>query len=184
MKRIWTLLLILALAVGHSVAAQEDEGKDKDKKDEKKEEVKLKPDLWVSDIVAPQGLVFGPGNQVKVVVENLSKDTDISGKVKIELVVIQDDAAVRTSYFAEVDGMGYRKKREAVFTVEAKNNDFVRFLVIVDPEKTVEEENEENNRRLYHVSIKKPVVSPSPSPAETPTETPTPSETPTEAPTE
>jgi len=135
----------------------QESGDDKDKNKEAKEEVKLKPDLWVTEIIAPNGLVQGATNQVKVIVENRSKDTKIEGKVKLELVVIQNESSDRMSYFSEVDGMGFRQKRETVFSnVDVKNGEFVRFLAILDPDKVVDEENEENNRKLYKVWVKKP----------------------------
>jgi len=130
------------------------------------EEVKPKPDLWAAEIVAPEGVVFGPSNTVTVIVENLMKDSELEGLVKIELVVIQKGSNERSSYFAEVEGMRHRQKREAVFQgVEVTNKDAVRFLAIVDPEKLVEESNEDNNRKLYQVWVEEPAPSPSPSPA-------------------
>ena len=124
------------------------------------------PDLWAAEIVVPNGIVLGPDNQVKVIVENLIKDSEIQGPVKIELVVIQADSGDRASYFAVVDGMKHGQKREAVFTgVAATNPDSVKLLAIVDPEKTVEEANEVNNRRFYQVWLKRPpAASPTPSP--------------------
>ena len=149
-------LFLLLLLSGLSLA------EDKDKEEEKP---KPKPDLWAAEIQAPEGLMFGPNNSVKVIVENLIKDTEIAGPVKVELVVIQPEEGGRQSYFAEVEGMRQGQKREAVFQgVEAKSRDKVRLLAIVDPEKTVEESNEDNNRRLYQVSIKSPKVSPTPEP--------------------
>lgn len=162
--KIRNLLKICLLALLVVTASAEDKEKD--------EKVKPKPDLWAAEIQAPEGVVFGPKNTVKVIVENLIKDSEVAGPVKVELVVIQMDTSERQSYFAEVEGMREGQKREAVFqSVEAKNNDKVRLLAIVDPEKTVEESNEDNNRRLYQVSIKKPEASPSTEPdAEAPTE--------------
>jgi hypothetical protein len=125
------------------------------------------PDLWAAEIMAPEGIVLGPNNQVKVIIQNLVKDSEIEGTVKIELVVIQNDSGDRASYFAEVDGMKHGQKREATFTgIAATNSDSVKLLAIVDPDKTIEEANEVNNRRLYQVWIKKtgPEASPTPTP--------------------
>lgn len=163
MKRLSTCLLILALVTGAATADKKDKDKKKDKKD--KEKVVLKPDLRPAEIICPEGVVFGPNNQVKVVVENLSKDSEFEGPVKVELVVIQNESTNRTSYYAEVEAMKFKKKREAVFSVEAKNNDFVRLLAIVDHDKSIPEENEDNNRRLYKVSVKEVNTEPSPSPS-------------------
>lgn len=150
-KRLF-ILLLLFLAQGLTPLLAEDEPKPQ-------------PDLWPAEIIAPQ-VVFGPNNQIKVVVQNLIKDSEIQGKVKIELVVIQAESGERTSYFAEVDGMRHGDKKEAIFTgVAATNNDSIKLLAIVDPEKVVEESNEVNNRRLYQVWLKKaPEASPTPAP--------------------
>jgi CARDB protein len=132
------------------------------------EEPAPQPDLWAAEIVAPEGgLVFGPNNQIKVIVQNLIKDSEVEGPVKIELVVIQADSGERASYFAEVDGMREGQKREALFSgVAVTNQDSVKLLAIVDPEKLIEEANEVNNRRLYQVWLKQaPAPSPTP-PAE------------------
>ena len=148
------LLLIIFLAQGFTPLLAEDEPPPQ-------------PDLWAAEIVCPEGIVFGPNNQIKVIVENLIKDSEIEGPVKIELVVIQTDSGERASYFAEVDGMKHGQKREAIFTgVAATNQDSVKLLAIVDPEKVHEEANEVNNRRLYQVWLKKaPEVSPTASPS-------------------
>lgn len=169
-KQIGTLLLVTALTLGTALAQDTDEKTDKKDKKEKVtvEKVVLKPDLRPAAILTPAGIVLGPGNQVKVLVENLSKDSKFENKVKVELVVIQDKSSDRMSYFAELDPIPFGKKQELVFTVEVKNDNFVRLLAIVDSEKVVEEENEDNNRRIYQVSIKKaePTPTPSASPAE------------------
>jgi len=124
------------------------------------------PDLWPAEIIAPNGIVIGPNNQIKVIITNLVKDSEISAPVKIELVVIQAESGERASYFAEVEGMKHNQKREALFTgVAATDSDSVKLLAIIDPEKVIEEANEVNNRRLYQVWIKKaPTPSPSTSP--------------------
>ncbi|MCA9776280.1 MAG: hypothetical protein KC800_06170 [Candidatus Eremiobacteraeota bacterium] len=123
------------------------------------------PDLWAAEIVAPNGIVMGPNNQIKVIITNLIKDSEVPGPVKVELVVIQVDSGERASYFAEVEGMKHKQKREAIFNgVNAGSSDSVKLLAIIDPEKVIEEANEVNNRRLYQVWIKK-APSPSPSPA-------------------
>lgn len=124
------------------------------------------PDLWPTEIIAPNGIVIGPNNQIKVIITNLVKDSEVSVPVKIELVVIQAESGERASYFAEVEGMKHNQKREALFTgVAATDSDSVKLLAIIDPEKVIEEANEVNNRRLYQVWIKKaPAPTPSASP--------------------
>ena len=120
------------------------------------------PDLWPTEIIAPDGIVMGPNNQIKVIITNLVKDSEVNVPVKIELVVIQAESGERASYFAEVEGMKHNQKREALFTgIAATNSDSVKLLAIIDPEKVIEEANEVNNRRLYQVWIKKaPSASP------------------------
>lgn len=113
------------------------------------------PDLWPMEIVVPNGLLPGANNQVKVIVTNLVKNSEIKGPVKIELVAIQVDSGERTSYFAEVEGMRHGQKREALFHGVNATGSSVKLLAILDPDKVVEEADEVNNRRLYQVWIKK-----------------------------
>lgn len=148
--------MLLCLGGISPLAAQENE-----------EEVKPKPDLYCTDISAPDGIMEGKDNEVKALITNRTKDTNVEGKVKVELVVIQADANDRDSYFVEIDGMGHKTRREALFTgVQAKNPDHVRLLIIIDPEKMVEESNEDNNRRLHKAWVQNPDASPTPSPEE------------------
>ncbi len=141
--------------------------------EEKKEEDKPKPDYFCIDVCSPEGVVQGGDNKVRALITNLVKDSRVEGKIKVELVVIQADPTVRDSYFLEIDAMAHKDKKEALFTgVQVKNPDYVKLLVIVDPEKVVEEANEDNNRRLHKAWVKKtdvppqPSASPSPEPAQ------------------
>lgn len=155
MQKLTILVIFLSLCFGLGATIAED--------DKKEEKSKPQPDLFCSDVGAPEGIVMGADNQVKAIITNLNKDSDFEGTVKVELVVIQADPTDRDSYFVEVDAMGKGTKREAIFTgVQAKNPDSVRLLVKVDPEEAVEETNENNNRRLYKAWIKSPNVEPSP----------------------
>lgn len=132
--------------------------------DDMKEEKKPKPDLFCTDVSAPEGVVQGGDNKVRALITNLIKDSAVEGKVKVELVVIQADATVRDSYFLEVDAPGHNDKKEVLFTgVQVKNPDYVRLLIILDPEKAVDEVNEDNNRRLHKAWVKKQEVTPEPS---------------------
>ena len=89
------------------------------------------PDLWPAEIKVPKALAFGPTNEVRVVVENRIKNSKIEGKVTVELVVIQADPTDRTSYFAQVDGMAFGQKKEALFTgIEVKNEETVRLVPV------------------------------------------------------
>lgn len=120
------------------------------------EEPPPQPDLWAAEIIVLNGMTLGPNNQVKVLVENLVKDSEITGPIKVELVVIGTEPSDRASYFAEVNEVKYGKKTEVLFTgVAAKDPESVRLLSIVDPDKVVAESNEVNNRRLYKVWLKK-----------------------------
>ena len=139
--------------------------------DEKKEKSKPKPDFFCTDVSAPDGVVQGGDNKVRALITNLVKDSQVEGKVKVELVVIQADAADRDSYFLEIDAMGQNDKKEALFTgVQVKNPDYVRLLIIVDPDKAVEEASEDNNRRLHKAWVKKAEVAPEPSTSPSPAE--------------
>lgn len=162
----------LTVAVLVSLPLRAQEPSEEPAKTPAKEVVKPKPDLNVAEISCPKDLQPGPNNEVRVKVINRAKGSELSGKVKIELVVIQADSADRKSLYGEVDAMTFGQKKEAVFTgVEVKDGEFVRFLAIVDPDKAIDEGNEVNNRKLYKVWLKKetPVATPSPAPSESPT---------------
>ena len=77
------------------------------------------PDLWPTEIIAPNGIVIGPNNQIKVIITNLVKDSEVSVPVKIELVVIQAESGERASYFAEVEGMKHNQIAEDVTARQA-----------------------------------------------------------------
>jgi hypothetical protein len=162
MKKTVTLLAMM-LSLAGSVCSQPAAEAEKPKPAVEAEEAR--PDLWAREIVAPKGLLFGPGNEVRVIVENLTKESETASPVKVELVVIQSDPKDRASYFTEVESLRFGQKKEVVFTgVEVKNKEFVRLLAIVDSEKVVDESNEDNNRRLYKVWIKQAEPAPAPSP--------------------
>ncbi len=142
---LYRLLLLVILLLTPAFAQEEEEG----------EPAPPPPDLWAASIETPDGLLCGPTNKVKVVVENKAEESSLEGKVKVELVVIQ--SGDRMSYFTEVEGMRFQEKREALFEgVEVKNKESVRLLVIVDPEKLVSESDEENNRRIMTAWVQEP----------------------------
>ncbi len=147
-------------------------------KEQSKEKVVPKPDLTPVEIVVPAGLKPGIGSQVKVLVDYLAKDSQIQGKVLVELIVISNQTGERLNYRAEVDAMKYKQKREVVFPeVRAPlSTRTVRLLAIVDPEAMVEEGDEDNNRRLYQIAV---VESSTPAEATSPAEE-TPSASPPE----
>lgn len=139
---ITTGLLVLGLGLS-AVSAQEGE-------------TKPKPDFRPSNIVMPeQGLVPG-ANKIRISIENRSKDSEVSGKVNFELVVLTLDGG-RQSYLGEFEAMRFGQKREVTLEgIEIGSQEKVRFLVILDPENLVEETNEGNNRYLFQAQVKKP----------------------------
>lgn len=146
-KKQWLSLLLVGAALTASLA---EEAKDK----EKPKDIP-KPDLAPIEISVPNGLKAGIGSQVKVLVDNLTKSSDIKGKVAVELVVISVQTGERVSYRTEVDAMKFQQKKEAVFPdvrVPAATK-IVRLLAIVDPESGVEELTKDNNRRLFQVTL-------------------------------
>lgn len=122
------------------------------------EKAKPKPDLVPIEIVVPAGIKPGMNNQVKILVDNTVKDSAVAGKVPVELVVISAQTGERLTYKAEIDGMGYHQKKEALFgevRVPADTNT-VRLLAVVDRDATIEEANKDNNRRLFQVTVLEP----------------------------
>lgn len=133
------------------------------------EKAKPKPDLVPIEIVVPAGIKPGMNNQVKILVDNTVKDSEVTGKVPVELVVISAQTGERLTYKAEVDGMGYHQKKEALFgevRVPADTNT-VRLLAVVDRDATIEEANKDNNRRLYQVTVLEPAAAPAPAQPQT-----------------
>ena len=137
-----TTLLVFSLGLG-AVSAKEPEAKPK-------------PDFHPYDIVLPaEGL--NPGaNKLKVLIENRSKDSEVTGKISFELVILSLDGT-RQSFPGEFDAMRFGQKREATLeNVDVGAVDTVRFLLIVDPENLVEESNEDNNRYFFQAKVKTP----------------------------
>lgn len=158
-----SLLLALLTALTISAVSAED-----------KKEEKPKPDLWAAEIVVADGFGTTGDNQVKVIVENLAKDSEFEGNIPVELVVIDKESGERASYSAEVESMRYNQKREALFSgVKAPTGKTVRFLAIIDPGKALEESNEDNNRKLFQITVSAPKPAPAPEASEV-EETPAP----------
>ncbi len=114
------------------------------------------PDFYPVSIRLPeQGLALG-ANQLKVTFDNRAKDSEVEGNLKFELVVLGPDDA-RQSYFGEVDAMRFGQKREVLLEgVKVDTTENVRFLVILDPENSAKESNEDNNRYIFQAKIKGP----------------------------
>lgn len=150
----WLSLLFVGIGLAACLAEEA--------KEQPQEKVAPKPDLAPVEIVVPNGLKPGIGSQVKVLVDNLTKDSQVQGKVLVELVVISAQTGERLNYRTEVDAMKFKQKKEALFTevrVPASTNT-VRLLAIVDPESGVEEITKDNNRRLFQIAVTELQASP------------------------
>lgn len=150
-NRFALIFLLMLLVCGALWADDEEEKKKEEPKDPR-------PDIRVDSIDLPAPLHPGPGNKVSTRIRNTSEENNIEVPIKIRLVVITENGQ-RTEHMAELDKLNRRDKKDVVFeNIELTEAKPVRFLVIVDPDKEIEETSETNNRRIFKAPVTVPTV--------------------------
>ncbi len=135
-----TAALILAFAAGGASAQQA-------------ETVASRPDIKAEAVRVPDGFKAGVGNRVLVRVRNLSRDVEVETPFTVRLEMIREDGE-RTVFESTVDRLGRNQARELTFSgVSVPHGRAVRFLVVADPDRSVEESDYGNNRYIFQVGV-------------------------------